>query len=76
MLSQDVYQVGGFSLLNFTNFDEKLVNLSNFDGFTPRYTMLGKLRATKPPTPGESEKLDQIKEGLRNTSTVFIIIVR
>lgn len=42
---QDVIQVAqGFGILNYTNFEHKLANLSGFEGFSPRYTLIGKLR--------------------------------
>ena len=64
-VSSDLYSVGGgFSLLNFTDFETKLSNLTGFDGFSPRLTMLGKLRAM--PIGGEIP---------RNTSCIFLVVV-
>ena len=51
--------------MNFKNFEDKLANLSGFEGFSPRYTMIGKLRSV----PTDTTVVP------RNTSTVFAIIV-
>jgi hypothetical protein len=45
--------------------EDKLNNINGFDGFSPRYTMIGKLRAMQ----------SAAEEIPRNTSTVFLIIV-
>ncbi len=43
---QSSSQVIGFGLLNFTHFNETVSDsLPEFDGFSPRYTLIGKLRS-------------------------------
>lgn len=61
---QDTYSLLGFNLLNFTNFEQKLKNLPGFDGFSPRYTLIGKIRAVK-----DDPSL------ARNTSAIVMIVV-
>lgn len=58
--------LGGFNLLNFTDFKNKLSQMTDFEGFTPRYTLLGRLRAVQ-------TKDDDLLP--RNTSTMFVAVV-
>lgn len=50
--------------MNFTTFDQRIGELEGFDGFSPRMTLLGKLR-TSYEAPIQ-----------RNTSAVLMIIVK
>ena len=52
---------GGFGMLNFTTFKDKVNDLPGFEGFSPRMTLIGKLRNA---------------EHSRNTSCLLMIIVR
>jgi hypothetical protein len=43
---QSASQVIGLGLLNFTHFNETVGDsLTEFNGFSPRYTLIGKLRS-------------------------------
>ena len=52
----------GFGLLKFKEFEKKLSNISGFEGFAPRITLITKLR--------------NITNNLLNASSIFLIIVR
>ena len=59
--------LGGF-LLNFTYFEKRVKDLKGFEGFSPRYTLIGKLR----PMPNETDPNGTLSV---NTSTIFSAIV-
>jgi hypothetical protein len=56
----DHISVGGLSFLNFDYFNRKLSNLTGFEGFTPRHTLITRLRNVRNP--------------LFNTSSLFLIV--
>lgn len=61
---QSSSQVIGFGLLNFTHFNETVSDsLPEFDGFSPRYTLIGKLRS------------NPLVQERKNTTCVLMIIV-
>jgi hypothetical protein len=60
-LGSDIVNFNGFTLFNFTDFEVKLKNLGGFEGFTPRYTVITRLRNTT--------------NAFLNTSAILIVIV-
>ena len=42
----DLVPLGGaFGMLNFTTFENRVGEIPGFDGFSPRMTLIGKLRS-------------------------------
>lgn len=58
---RDHVSVGGLKFLNFEYFEEQLRDMPGFEGFTPRWTLITRLRNTT--------------NHLVNTSALFLIIV-
>jgi hypothetical protein len=58
---RDHISIAGLSFLNFDYFEKRLRDLPGFEGFSPRWTLLTRLRNVSNP--------------LLNTSSLFLIIV-
>ncbi len=57
----DHVEFAGLNLLNFEYFDKRTKNLTGFEGFAPRYTLITRLRNPR--------------NIFLNTSSLFLIIV-
>jgi hypothetical protein len=62
VLRNDHISLFGFNFLLFDNINSKLYNLTGFDGFTPRWTLITKLRNINDPT-------------LNSTCVLLIIVI-
>lgn len=56
----DVIEIGSFKILNFDVLNKKLEDMPGFDGFTPRWTLITRLRNTT--------------DSLYNTSALLVVI--